>query len=77
MVKCTTFCSPALIITFWKFFSSLIGRIIEPVSSWMYSCTTVSPSRLPVFFTVTLASSLPVLFSVVDDSAMSLRLNSV
>ncbi|MNV67809.1 hypothetical protein D3C71_1606230 [compost metagenome] len=72
-----TFCSPALSITFWKFFSSLIGRIIEPVTSWRYNCTTVSPSRLPVFFTVTRASILPVLFSVVDDSAMSARLKRV
>ena len=64
-------------MTFWKFFSSLIGRIIEPATSWIYSCTTVSPSTLPVFFTVTLASSLPVLFRVVDDSAMSDRVNRV
>ncbi|MNG24466.1 hypothetical protein D3C84_1091930 [compost metagenome] len=77
IVKWMTFFSPALSITLRKFFSSFTGRMIEPVTSWMYSCTTVSPSRLPVFFTVTLASSLPVLFSVVDDRAMSLRLNSV
>ena len=50
---------------------------MEAVTSRRYNCTTVSPSRLPVFLTVTLAVRVPPGFNVFDDSVTGDRLKSV